>query len=166
MLEPARIRYHYESSRYQGLYVHRISKKHTHARSAQLLLAQRRSAAPCGARAVPCLAVRCSAVQCCAVRCRALLCFLSYIPDDNASKQTKLARASVSLSILYSIVEAYVSILCFWIFSLYCTGYSSSSMYAYVVVGYLRQYHEHSTAQRNHHCTKQQTEYVRIRVHI
>ena len=33
--------------------------------------------------------------------------------------------------------------------------YSSSSMYAYVVVGYLRQYHEHSTAQRRHPCTNQ-----------
>ena len=119
MLEPACIRYHYESTRYQGLYVHRITKKKTHTHPlSSAVLAQRRSATPCGARAVPCLAVRCSAVQCGAVRCCAVLCgaclrFLSYIPD-NASKQTKFARASVSWSILYSIVgEAAVCILCF-----------------------------------------------------
>ena len=163
MLKPAGIRYHYKSIRYQGLYVHRITRKHTHPLSSALP-AQRHSAAPCGARAVPCLAVRCSAVPCCAVLCCSF--FRTYQTTTLASRRSWREPASPW--------DFFTALLVKLLFPFCVSGsffntlpeYSSSSMYEYVVVGYLRQYHEHSTAQRNHHCTKQQTEYVRIRVHI
>ena len=65
----------------------------------------------CGA--VPCRAVRCCAVACCGVFC----CAFSFVRTRRQrynSKQTELARGSMSSSILYSIViEAAFSTFCF-----------------------------------------------------
>ena len=99
-------------------------------------------------------AVQCGVVPCRAVLCRALLCSLSNIPDDSASKQTELARASMSSSIFYSSFELSFSIYfgaLFFMLNRYTA--TSSSMHEYFVVEY--QNREHSTAQHNHPCTKQ-----------
>ena len=122
-----------------------------------------------------CRAVSYPAVPCCAVQCRAVSCFavlsLSYIPDDNASKQTELARASTFSSFLYSsVVEPSFSIFCFRGPFLILYRYTAAivcTWYEFIVLEHLQQYREHSsTAQRNHPCTKQQTKYVPIRVDI
>ena len=94
---------------------------------------------------------------------------LSYIPDDNASKQTELARASTFSSFSYSsVVEPSFSIFCFRGPFLILYRYTAAivcTWYEFIVLEHLQQYREHSsTAQRNHPCTKQQTKYVPIRV--
>ena len=116
-------------------------------------------------RALSCSVVPCRAVKCCAVLCRALLLFLPYIPDDNASKQTMLARASISSGILYSRVEfSFSKKQMAPLFYALPVCSNSNSMFEYVVVEY--QNREHRTAERNHPCTTQLTMYVPIRVRV
>ena len=91
--------------------------------------------------------MQCRALPCGAVLCRAVPCFavfsLSFIPDDNASKHTELARAS-----MYIVHEHFIQhfILC-------CTGikqqqYSSiNSIQVCVRVCMLSLNCEHSKAQ-------------------
>ena len=105
----------------------------------------------------------CRAVS--AMLCRALLLFLSYIPDDNASKQTVLARASMSSSISYSRVElSFSKKQMAPLFYALPVCSNSNSMFEYVLDEY--QNREHRTAQRNHPRTTQQTMYVPIRVRM
>ena len=99
---------------------------------------------------MPCDVVPCRAVRYCAVLCRAVPCvgviFLSNIPDYNASKQTELARVSMSSSILYSSVEHLFSHFLGGAFLKAGPAYSSS-MHEYAVVEC--QNREHSKAQHS-----------------
>ena len=88
------------------------------------------------------------------------------MPDDNAIKQTELARASKSSSISQLLSLLYPFLVCVGILYTY-TGIQQQpnhTWYEYVVVEHLPQYREHSTAQRSHPCTKRQTKYVPISV--
>ena len=79
---------------------------------------------------------------------------LSYIPDDNASNHTELARASMSSSILYSSVEPSFSIFLRGVFVYAVQAYSnSSSVYEYAVAEH--QNREHSTVSTAQHSTAQ-----------
>ena len=125
-------------------------------------------------------AVRCRAVSCPArgaVLCRAVPCFaecsLSCIPDDNASKHTELARASMYvLEHFIQLQHAVFIFHCCLFFGLqqisssgtYAATNSSTTVCIIRVCMSLNR--EHSTAQRNLPCTRQQTKYVPIRVRI
>ena len=81
------------------------------------------------------------------------------MPDDNAIKQTELARASKSSSILQLLSLLYPFLVCVGILYTY-TGIQQQpnhTSYEYVVVEHLPQYREHGTTQRSHPCTKRQT---------
>ena len=138
---------HYERTRYQGMHVHINTKTHTHTPLSSSLPAQRRSAAPC-------CAVRCRALPCCA---ELRLLFRIFQTTTLASRQSGREPAyprAFFTALLWSLLFSLFYL--FWAFSLYCTGYSSSTMCVYVVGEYLQEYREHSTAQSPLHRTANQ----------
>ena len=94
----------YESTRYQGMYVHR---KYNHKKSTPTLLSLASSTAQrcvVRCRALPCGTVPCRAVPCGAVLCRVLLCFLFRIYQTTTLASTQSWRETACPRALYTAV--------------------------------------------------------------
>ena len=103
-------------------------------------LAQRRGAAPCGAA---CGVAPCCALPCCAALCRVVPCFAALCLSYSMSSNLHFMDLFLNAVPVYSNNSSSTTVVC--------------TTMCYVVVEPRAQ---HSTAQRNHPCTKQHTKHV------